>query len=281
MSSDHIHNANVEIAFHVLGCGSSGGVPRINGDWGICDPHEPKNRRRRCSVLVQQHNGRIGTTQLLIDTSPDLREQLLAAQVDDIDAIAFTHDHADQTHGIDDIRALVYARRARLPCWLDQPTFATLNQRFGYCFSAAEGSEYPALLDANILNDAERQGGSFTVSGAGGDMAITAFRQIHGSIESLGFRVGNVAYSSDISALPEESEAHLQNLSCWIIDALRLTPHPTHLHLDAALDLIDRLKPRRAILTNLHIDMDYNALREQLPDHVEPAYDGMVVVDAQ
>lgn len=261
----------------ILGCGSSGGVPRINGDWGVCDPAEPKNRRSRCSTLFRQYTTPECVTRLLVDTAPDLRNQLLAAETSDLDAVAFTHDHADQTHGIDDLRPLIYTRGARLPSWADAPTMRTLKARFGYCFKTPPGSSYPPLLDEMMIEN--RQDGMFSVSGAGGDMQVSNFRQFHGDIESLGFRVGNIAYSSDLNGLPEESFAALQGLSCWVIDALRHQPHPTHLHLDSALALIEKVRPRRAVLTNLHVDMDYRRLRAYLPDHIVPAYDGMVITD--
>ena len=263
----------MSLTFRILGCGSSGGVPRLDGSWGECDPNQPKNHRTRCSLLVQQA-GEGGQTSVLIDTSPDMRAQLIAAETTWLDAILYSHDHADQTHGIDDVRAMVYARRKQIGVWMDQATADTLTTRFDYCFHQGEGSLYPAILKDNRISTPYQP---LTIGGEGGDIVATPFRQIHGSIDSLGFRVGDVAYSSDISDLPEESFAALEGLDCWIVDALRREPHPTHFHLDKTLELIETLKPKHAVLTNLHIDLDYKTLCNELPEHVIPAYDGMIV----
>ena len=262
----------MSLSFTVLGCGSSGGVPRLDGDWGQCDPTNPKNRRSRCSLLVTRKTD-AGETAILIDTSPDMRAQLIDAQRFWLDAVLYTHDHADQTHGIDDIRAMVYSKRKRVEVWMDAATSETLTNRFGYCFTQAEGSGYPAILNDNRIETPFRD---ITIQGAGGDIIATPFRQIHGAIDSLGFRINNVAYSSDISELPEESYAAVENLDFWIIDALRRAPHPTHFNLEKSLDMISRFKPKKAILTNLHVDLDYEQLKKELPDGVEPAFDGMV-----
>ena len=261
----------MSLTFRVLGCGSSGGVPRMDGDWGKCDPNNPKNRRTRCSLLVKQ-TGAQGETNVLIDTSPDMRAQLIDAKTHWLDAILYSHDHADQTHGIDDVRAMVYTKRQRIDVWMDAATAKTLTNRFGYCFKQAEGSGYPALLNEHRI---EKPFCEIKTAGAGGDIIATPFRQIHGSIDSLGFRIGNVAYSSDISELPEESFDAVSGLDCWIIDALRRDPHPTHFHLAKALEMIDRFKPQQAILTNLHVDLDYETLLSELPPNVIPAYDGI------
>lgn len=261
----------MSLTFRVLGCGSSGGVPRLDGDWGECDPNNPKNRRTRCSLLVTEQTPN-GVTNALIDTSPDMRAQLIEAKTTWLDAILYSHDHADQTHGIDDVRAMVYSKRKRIDVWMDTPTSKTLINRFGYCFKQAEGSGYPALLNEHRI---ERPFQDIKISGAGGDIVVTPFRQIHGSIDSLGFRIGNVAYSSDISELPEESFDAVSGLECWIIDALRRDPHPTHFHLEKALEMIDRFKPQQAILTNLHVDLDYATLLEELPSNIVPAHDGL------
>ncbi|MBT5517505.1 MAG: MBL fold metallo-hydrolase [Rhodobiaceae bacterium] len=262
----------MSLTFRILGCGSSGGVPRLDGSWGECDPAHPKNRRTRCSLLVQQ-SSEAGQTSVLIDTSPDMRAQLIEAQTTWLDAILYSHDHADQTHGIDDVRAMVYARRQQIDVWMDQATADTLTSRFDYCFHQSEGSLYPAILKDNRITTPYEP---IRIAGEGGGITATPFRQIHGSIDSLGFRIGDVAYSSDISDLPEESFADLEGLDCWIVDALRREPHPTHFHLDKTLELIETLKPKRAILTNLHIDLDYETLCKTLPKGVMPAYDGMV-----
>jgi phosphoribosyl 1,2-cyclic phosphate phosphodiesterase len=254
----------------ILGCGSSGGVPRVGAGWGACDPADPRNRRRRCSILVER-DGPGGTTAVLVDTSPDLREQLLAADVRRLDAILFTHDHADHTHGIDDVRPLVIAMRQRIPTYLDDVTRAVLVMRFGYCFRAPPGSGYPPILDERRLE----VGRGVAIDGPGGPVPALPFRMLHGDSDALGLRFGSLAYAPDVSTMPEESLAYLRDLEVLIIDALRYTPHPTHFSVDDALDLIETVRPRRAILTNLHTDLDYETLRRSLPDHVQPAYDGL------
>ena len=265
------------VTFRILGCGSSGGVPRIHGDWGDCDAHNPKNRRTRCSMLVRKTSAD-GKTNLLIDTSPDMRDQLIDAGTDWLDGVLYTHDHADQTHGIDDLRAMVYARRQRIKVWMDNATAQTLTKRFAYCFSQMRDSDYPSILEDNRITVPYPH---IAIDGAGGSLSAIPFRQIHGRIDSLGFRIGNVAYSSDISELPEESEDTPSELDVWVVDALRRMPHPTHFHLEKTLKMIEKIKPRRAILTNLHIDMDYQTLVGELPENVCPAYDGMEFVESQ
>jgi phosphoribosyl 1,2-cyclic phosphate phosphodiesterase len=260
------------LRFTILGCGSSTGVPRVGGDWGQCNPANPRNRRRRCSLLVER-TGFGGQTTVLIDTSPDLREQLLDAGVTALDAVLYTHDHADHTHGIDDLRMLSYAARRKINIYADERTLAILRQRFDYCFETPAGSGYPPIVRAHELLLTR----PLALSGAGGEIVFQPFRQLHGDIESLGFRIGGLAYSSDLHDLPEESLRHLEGLDVWIVDALRYVPHPSHFHLDRALSWIERLKPKRAILTHLHIDLDYDALRAVLPGHVVPAHDGMVI----
>jgi phosphoribosyl 1,2-cyclic phosphate phosphodiesterase len=261
----------MSLTFRILGCGSSGGVPRLDGNWGACDPKNPKNRRTRCSMLVQQKTDK-GTTTVLVDTSPDMRAQIIDANVTWLDAIFYTHDHADQTHGIDDVRAMVYAKRQRIEVFMDAATSKTLTSRFGYCFEQAEGSLYPAILKDNRITAPYQE---ISVSGAGGTISAMPFRQIHGNIDSLGFRFRDIAYSSDISDIPKESNAMLEGLECWVIDALRHEPHPTHFHLDRALAEIERFKPKKAILTNLHVDLDYRHLCNVLPKNVVPAFDGL------
>ncbi len=261
----------------ILGCGSSGGVPRPGGpggrgDWGVCDPNNPKNHRTRSSVLIDRI-GADSTTRVLIDTSPDLRTQLLRAQVDHLDAVVFTHDHADQTHGIDDVRALYYAQGLRpIPCYWDDETKASLLPRFAYVFEGARG--YSPIYEAHMLPP---PGVPFEIAGPGGDVRLTPIAQDHGSCRSLGFRCGALAYSNDVVNLDDAAFEILAGVHTWVVDCLRYTPHPTHAHLEKTLGWIARLKPARAILTNLHIDLDFEALRAQLPDGVEPAYDGMVI----
>lgn len=262
----------MSLSFRILGCGSSGGVPRLDGNWGDCDPDNPKNRRTRCSFLVQQ-KGEGGVTNVLVDTSPDMRAQLIDAGVTWLDAILYSHDHADQTHGIDDVRAMVYAKQKRIEVWMDAATSKTLTKRFGYCFEQAKGTLYPAILKDNRIAQPYRE---INVQGAGGAVKAMPFRQIHGNIDSLGFRFGNIAYSSDISEIPDESNLILEGLDVWVIDALRRDPHPTHFHLDKALSEIERFKPKRAILTNMHVDLDYHQLCNELPENVIPAFDGLV-----
>ena len=262
------------LSFTILGCGSSGGVPRLgdtNGaDWGDCDPANPKNRRRRCSLLVTLTD-RGGTTRVLIDTSPDMREQLIDAGVGVLDAVIYTHSHADHMHGIDDLRQIVFNLNHRLPVWADGPTQEALLSRFGYAFVQPADSPYPPILDLYTLD------GPVTVTGAGGPITFTPFRADHGSMDALGFRIGPLAYLPDAVAIPSESWLHLQGLDCWIVDALRRKPHPTHAHLAMTLDWISRAKPARAVLTNMHIDLDYQTLSAELPGHIVPAYDGLTI----
>lgn len=252
----------------ILGCGSSGGVPRGDGDWGVCDPEEPRNRRTRCSALIRRH-GPDGVTTVLIDTSPDLRQQMLMAEVKAVDAVLYTHDHADQTHGIDDLRVFVMRARKRIPAWMDAATDAALRGRFPYIFESQEG--YPALLDARPI---PAHGQPFVVSGPGGDIPVVTFDQAHGPIRSAGYRIGGIAYSSDVSDLDDAALEAVRGCDLWIVDALRYLPHPTHAHLDRTLDWIVRADVRRAVLTNLHIDMDYRTLAAEVPANVEVAYDG-------
>jgi len=258
----------------ILGCGSSGGVPRADGNWGDCDPAEPKNRRTRCSLLVRR-KGEGPETTVLVDTSPDFREQVIAARVQRLDGVLFSHDHADQTHGIDDVRAFFLNQRGRIPAWMDAVTRASLTEKFGYIFTSSGG--YPAILEAL---DLPAYGQAFKIDGPSGAIPVNSFDQEHGAIRCVGYRFGGVAYSPDVNGLPEEAYEALADLDLWIVDALRHTPHPTHAHLDQTLEWIARIKPRRTILTNMHIDMDYNALRAKLPAGVEPAYDGMTIESA-
>ncbi len=246
----------------ILGCGTSGGVPRIGNDWGACDPTEPKNRRRRCSILVKEKN-----TTVLIDTSPDIREQLLDAGIGKLDAVVWTHEHADQCHGIDELRVLAIRNRHRVNVWGDHKTLDILMRRFDYCFRQLEGNPYPAILQEHFIE------GPFTIA----DIDFIPFEQDHGSITSLGFRMGPIGYSNDLVNLDDRGFEILNGVDTWIVDAMRYTPHPTHVNLETALKWIERLKPRRAILTNMHVDLDYQTLLKELPKGVEPAYDGMVI----
>ncbi len=259
------------IKLTLLGTGSSGGVPRVGGDWGACDPEEPKNRRRRCSALVETWNEKSPETRtsVLIDTSPDMREQLLDANVMRLDAILFTHDHADQTHGIDDVRALAIRNRAQIKAYMDQATHSTLFPKFRYAFEGSGG--YPAIIDLQPLIKAYT---SFEVQGQGGALNCLPLDQEHGRIRSLGYRFGDIAYCNDLNGLPGRSLKALEDLDLLVIDALRYTPHPSHAHLDQTLEWIEQLKPKRAVLTNLHVDFDYQTLKDELPEGVEPGFDG-------
>ena len=256
----------------ILGCGTSGGVPRIGNHWGACDPSNPKNRRRRCSVLVQKA-GIEGTTNVLVDTSPDVREQLLDVKVGWLDGVLYTHDHADHCHGIDDLRMVSYNGHRRVAVYYNEETARLLKQRFAYCFNTPPESEYPPILDGHDVTPGE----PVEILGAGGAVEALPFRQHHGAGETLGVRFGGIAYSPDVSDLPDESLKLLRDLDVWIIDALRYTPHPSHFSVDEALAWIARVKPKRAVLTHMHVDLDYEALTRALPDGVEPAYDGMVL----
>jgi phosphoribosyl 1,2-cyclic phosphate phosphodiesterase len=254
----------------ILGCGSSAGVPRPALGWGKCDPNNPKNRRRRCSLLVERRSEQ-GTTRLVIDTSPDLREQLIDAEVDHIDAVFLTHEHADQTHGIDDLRSVVLHQRRRIPVYLNQSTAKDIMHRFSYCFVSPPGSEYPPILTQHSIEGGE----SRTIEGTGGAVTLSAFNMQHGNIPALGYRIGDAAYTPDVSDIPRESWPLLQNLNLWIIDGLRHTPHPSHFSISDALAWIDRFKPKRAVITNMHSDLDYEVLRQSLPAGVIPAHDGL------
>lgn len=258
------------LRFTILGCGSSGGVPRLGGHWGACDPENPKNARRRCSLLVERHGGG-GVTRVLIDTSPDLRAQLLDAGVGALDAVVYTHPHADHVHGIDDLRMIVFNMRKRLDLWADTPTSAALRDRFGYAFETPPGSAYPPICDLRHIR------GDVIVHGAGGQITLTPFEVTHGTIPALGFRIGGLAYLPDVSDIPGPVWNSLAGLDIWIVDALRRAPHPSHSHLAQTLDWIARAKPRQAVLTNMHIDLDYATLAAETPDHITPAFDGMTL----
>jgi phosphoribosyl 1,2-cyclic phosphate phosphodiesterase len=255
----------------VLGCGSSGGVPRIGGNWGVCDPLNPRNRRRRCSLLIEGRTGDSKPTRVLIDTGCDVREQLLDAEVDSLEAVLYTHEHADHTHGIDDLRVLALNNRKRVDVYFSHEAGQRIVAAFAYCFTSPPGSGYPPILNQHLIHAGEE----LRVSGPGGDIVITPFRQEHGDISSLGFRVSNFAYSCDLSGIPEESVAAVSGLDIWILDALRPTPHPSHLSLSESLALIAERRPKEAVLTNLHIDLDYDETDRITPANVRPAYDGL------
>lgn len=256
----------------ILGCGSSAGVPRIGNDWGNCDPANPRNRRRRCSALLSR-TGPAGVTRVLIDTTPDLREQMLSTAIGDIDGVLYTHEHADHTHGIDDLRAFFLNRRARVEVWADDATGRMLTTRFAYCFYSPPGSDYPPIINLNPME----AGKAFSITGAGGEITALPFEVHHGSIDALGFRIGGMAYTPDIDGVPDHSLPALQNLDLWIVDGLRRARHPSHWNLEQALDWIARMKPKRAVITNMHQDLDFDTLVRELPVTVEPAYDGLIL----
>ncbi|HWH17300.1 MAG TPA: MBL fold metallo-hydrolase [Allosphingosinicella sp.] len=248
----------------ILGCGTSSGVPRVGNDWGECDPSNPRNRRRRVSILVTH-----GDTRILVDTGPDLREQLLDAEVSDVAAVLWTHDHADHCHGIDDLRQLFHARGAPVEGYARRETLDTLVARFGYAFEGKGG--YPPVAVANLLPDEMKVGG----------IRIRTVDQPHGDITSAGIRFdvnGNsLGYSTDFNILTENMINLFQGVDVWIVDALRRRPHPTHPHLAQTLDWIGIINPGRAFLTHMDQSMDYESLRAELPAHVEPGYDGLEV----
>lgn len=254
----------------ILGSGSSSGTPALDLGWGDCDPNNPRNRRLRPAVLVE-HAG----TRLLVDTPPDLREQLLTAGVNRLDAVLFTHGHADHLHGIDDLRGINRTMGRALDAYGDARTLDETRRRFGYVFeplpSIETGYYKPVLIPHEIS-----PGDAFRV----GEVDITVFGQDHGYGDTLGFRFGPIAYSTDLTTLPEEAFHSLAGVHTWIIGTLGETPHPTHAHVDKALGWIARIKPTRAVLTHLGVNVDYETLRAKLPPGVEPAYDGMVLETA-
>ena len=248
----------------ILGCGTSSGVPRIGNDWGACDPTEPRNRRTRASIMVET-----ATTRILIDTSPDLREQLLRADVVDIDAILWTHDHADHCHGIDDIRQIFHHRGVPVPAYARRQTLDHLRRRFEYVFEGRNG--YPPIVAAAILPD------DMTI----GDIRIKSVDQPHGDIYSTGFRFENgsnsISYSTDFHEVTKEMVELFSGTDIWVVDALRERPHPTHPHLALTLDAIEAVGPGQSILTHMDQSMDYARLVDSLPAGVTPGFDGMTV----
>ena len=262
----------MSLTLTILGCGSSGGVPRVGNNWGQCDPDEPKNRRKRCSVLLDKREGD-ALTRVLVDTTPDLVSQLNSANAGSLDGVWFTHEHADHTHGIDDLRQVAINMRSRVSVWAERSTADMLMSRFSYCFVTPPGSSYPPILEMNGIEPET----AVSTTGEAGEIIAMPFEVNHGDIDALGFRIANVAYTPDLIKVPDQSLQYLEDLDIWIVDALRRTPHPSHFSLEDALAWIERIKPKRAILTNMHIDMDYQTLCAELPENVVPAYDGMVV----
>lgn len=252
----------------LLGCGGSGGVPLINGDWGRCSPANPKNRRRRVSILVEQ-----GGTVVLVDTSPDLRAQFLDAGVKRLDAILYTHDHADHCHGIDELRAFGHARKGvPIPAYGTAQTLDLLKRRFRYIFEQPQdgsGALYRPLLEVRPIS------GPFAIAG----MSVIPFEQDHGfGATTTGYRIGRMAYSTDVVDLDDAAFAALADLDLWIVDCLRYEPHPTHAHFELTLSWIERAKPKRAVLTHLNHMLDYDELASRCPPGVDPGYDGLTLV---
>lgn len=248
----------------ILGSGTSSGVPRVGNDWGRCDPSNPKNRRRRVSILVDH-----GKARILVDTGPDLREQLLDAGIADVDGVIWTHDHADHCHGIDDLRQLYHARGQPVAGYARQETLDSLKLRFAYAFDGKSG--YPAVAAANLLPDHLNLGG----------ISVQVVDQPHGDITTAGLRFDagghSVVYSTDFNELTPEMENRFQGADVWIVDTLRRSPHPTHPHLSQCLEWIERVRPKRAVLTHMDNSMDYETLLDELPAGVEPGYDGMEI----
>jgi phosphoribosyl 1,2-cyclic phosphate phosphodiesterase len=258
--------------FTILGCGSSGGVPRIGMSWGACDPANDKNRRLRCSAMIERM-GSGGQTAVLIDTSPDFREQILRSRATALDGVLYTHDHADHTHGIDDLRMVAFAMKKRVNVYFDAATGKSLTERFAYCFKTPEHSNYQPILNGHTIDGVT----PIEIQGAGGAIVATPIPQTHGDITSLGFRVSNLAYSPDISAIPDSSRPLLEGLDVWVVDALRYTPHESHFSVKQALAWVERLRPKRTILTHMTSELDYDTLKRDLPVGVEPGYDGMAI----
>jgi len=253
----------------VLGCGASTGVPAVGPNWGECDPSDPRNRRRRVSLLVEAGRGEAGNVAILIDTSPDLREQLIDARVRRVDAVLMTHAHADHLHGIDDIRQLNRIMQAAIPLWADAKTLAEIRRRFGYALEPTPeaGQFYRPTLEPREIT------GRFAV----GDVPVVPFAQSHGFSTTLGFRIGRMAYSTDVTELDEAAFAALAGIELWIVDCMRRAPHPTHSDLDKTLGWIARVRPRRAVLTHMDQSLDYRTLAAELPPGVEPGRDGLVI----
>ncbi len=261
-----------DMVFTILGCGSSPGVPRIGNDWGTCDPENPKNRRTRCSLLVERISP-TGKTTVLVDTSPDFRFQMLRENVQQLDGVLYTHPHADHLHGIDDLRGFWILQKERINTYADQATANRLNEAFEYCYKTPKDSTYPPILNQHLIEPNV----PICIDGAGGEILAEAYHQHHGTIKSLGFRFGKFAYSSDVNEFDDDIYEKLQGVEILVIDALRYRPHPSHFSVDEALEAANRIGAKRIILTHMHIDLDYEILKSNLPKNAEPAYDGMKI----
>lgn len=272
-------HGNARLRFTILGCASSPGVPRINGDWGNCDPAEPRNRRLRASAMLERFDPLTGgITRVVFDTGPDFRAQMVAAGAEHVDAVVYTHAHADHIHGIDDLRGFFHAQGHRIPVYADNTTLHRLRQAFGYVFETPKDSNYPPTATAFEI----AAGHAFVIEGEGGSLPLMPLLQIHGDQTSLGFRCGPLAYCTDVSGFPHETAAQLHGLELLVIDALQYRPHPSHLSLAESLEWIERLAPKHAILTHMHIPLDYRTVEAETPANVEPAYDGLSIeLDAE
>lgn len=260
------------LRFTILGCGSSPGTPRLTNDWGACDPGNPRNRRLRASLMIERVAADDRRTVVVIDTGPDFREQMIANRVMRLDGVAYTHAHADHIHGIDDLRGFALALRRRIDVWADDATLRRLREAFGYCFETPPGSDYPPIVDSHLIAHDR----PFAIEGPGGRIVLEPLPQRHGSIMSLGFRVGSVAYCPDVSAFPERTLSRIEDLDVLILDALQYKAHPSHLSLEQALQVIEHVRPRQSYLTHMHIPLDYETVLRETPPHVEPAFDGLV-----
>ena len=265
----------VKQVFTVLGCSSSPGVPRPSGDWGACDPNNPKNRRRRSSLLIEQYAEDGGKTTVVIDTGPDFREQMLSANVSKIDGVIYSHAHADHIHGIDDLRTFALDGRKKIDIYLNTDTLERLEQAFGYVIKSPPNSNYPPIVQTNLIDNLDEK---LLISGDGGTIEIDLIDQEHGDIRSIGVRVGDFAYCCDVNAFTENSIAKLQELETLIIDATLMKPHASHFSLDQAIEWAEKLGAKRAFTTHMHTPLDYDAVMEYTPENMQPAYDGLQIV---
>jgi len=252
--------------FTILGCGSSMGVPRPDGYFGKCDPKNKKNYRTRCSALIETKNETV-----LIDTSPDLRHQLIKNKIKKIDKVFYSHMHADQTHGINDLRVFYIQNKKTIPVFTDKPTKKYLMSTFKYCF-VNNNKEYPAILKLNLINN------NLKLKDGSNKIRIKPIKVKHGKVDSICYIIGKkLAYISDVNEIYKKDYKYFKNLKYLVLDCLWIRKHPSHLNVENSLELIKKLKPKKAILTNLHSDLDYKYLKKILPKYVEPAYDGLTV----